>query len=170
MLVTKCGITKSNVTSTPRFMNLLNHSWVCLLVYESQHQQHCFVLYGSDGLADFLWFGSMETKLVTEMCLERGKFSIPRRYRALLIVIIQIYVLVYSVIGIIQGMAFNYLSTVLSTIEKQFGIRSQETAWVFSGNEIRWDSPSEPCSTLFITSSQILFIVALPFLGLIKPF
>ena len=79
----------------------------------------------------------METKLVTEMCLERGKFSIPRRYRALLIVIIQIYVLVYSVIGIIQGMAFNYLSTVLSTIEKQFGIRSQETAWVFSGNEIR---------------------------------
>ena len=79
----------------------------------------------------------METKLVTEMCLERGKFSIPRRYRALHIVIIQIYVLVYSVIGIIQGMAFNYLSTVLSTIEKQFGIRSQETAWVFSGNEIR---------------------------------
>ena len=35
-------------------------------------------------------------------------------------------------------MGFNYLSTVLSTIEKHFGIKSEETAWVFSGNEIRW--------------------------------
>ena len=43
----------------------------------------------------------------------------------------------YSIIGIIQGMGFNYLSSVLSTIEKQFGIKSEETAWVFSGNEIR---------------------------------
>ena len=47
------------------------------------------------------------------------------------------YALVYSLIGITQGMAFSYLSTVLSTIEKQFGIKSKETAWVFSGNEIR---------------------------------
>ena len=81
----------------------------------------------------------METKLVTEMCLERGKVFHPSVLYSITycLHIIQIYVLVYSVIGIIQGMAFNYLSTVLSTIEKQFGIRSQETAWVFSGNEIR---------------------------------
>ena len=46
-------------------------------------------------------------------------------------------------------MGFSYLSAVLSTIEKQFGIRSKETAWVFSGNEV----------------SQICFIFALPFLS-----
>ena len=47
------------------------------------------------------------------------------------------YAVVYSLIGVIQGMGFSYLSAVLSTIEKQFGIKSKETAWVFSGNEIR---------------------------------
>ena len=50
----------------------------------------------------------------------------------------EMYALVYSFIGIIQGMGFSYLTAVLSTIEKQFGIKSKETAWVFSGNEIRW--------------------------------
>jgi len=49
-------------------------------------------------------------------------------------------------------MGFSYLTSVLSTIEKQFGIKSKETAWVFSGNEI----------------SQIFFICALPFLGRIR--
>ena len=49
----------------------------------------------------------------------------------------EVYALVYSLIGIIQGMGFSYLTAVLSTIEKQFGIKSKETAWVFSGNEIR---------------------------------
>ena len=49
----------------------------------------------------------------------------------------EVYTLVYSLIGIIQGMGFSYLTAVLSTIEKQFGIKSKETAWVFSGNEIR---------------------------------
>ena len=33
--------------------------------------------------------------------------------------------MVYSVLGIAQGMGFSYLSAVLSTIEKQFGIRSK---------------------------------------------
>ena len=77
----------------------------------------------------------------------------------------QAYTAIYSLLGIVQGMGFSYLSAVLSTIEKQFGIRSkvweeyakfwwsrvlfQETAWVFSGNEI----------------SQICFIFALPFLS-----
>jgi len=61
----------------------------------------------------------------------------------------QAYTAIYSLLGIVQGMGFSYLSAVLSTIEKQFGIRSKETAWVFSGNEI----------------SQICFIFALPFLS-----
>eukprot|EP00091_Calanus_sinicus_P007926 TRINITY_DN19291_c0_g1_i1.p1 TRINITY_DN19291_c0_g1~~TRINITY_DN19291_c0_g1_i1.p1 ORF type:complete len:237 (-),score=52.26 TRINITY_DN19291_c0_g1_i1:76-786(-) len=49
-------------------------------------------------------------------------------------------------------MGYTYLSSCLSTIEKQFGIKSQEAAWVFSGNEI----------------SQIAFIFFLPFLRKIK--
>ena len=49
-------------------------------------------------------------------------------------------------------MAHSYLSTVLSTIEKQFGIKSQEAAWILSGNEI----------------SQICFILVIPFLSKIK--
>ena len=51
-------------------------------------------------------------------------------------------------LGAIQGMSYTYLSSVLTTIEKQFGIKSQEAAWIFSGNEI----------------SQIFFIFVLPFL------
>ena len=42
--------------------------------------------------------------------------------------------------------------TSLFNPEKQFGIRSQEAAWIFSGNEI----------------SQIFFILVLPFLPRIK--
>ena len=45
-------------------------------------------------------------------------------------------------------MSYTYLSSVLTTIEKQFGIKSQEAAWIFSGNEI----------------SQIAFIFVIPFL------
>ena len=58
------------------------------------------------------------------------------------------YVLLYSLLGALQGMSYTYLSSVLTTIEKQFGIKSQEAAWIFSGNEI----------------SQIAFIFVLPFL------
>ena len=49
-------------------------------------------------------------------------------------------------------MVFAYLSVVLSTIEKQFGVKSAEIAWIYSGNEI----------------SQICFIVFLPFVGRVK--
>ena len=56
--------------------------------------------------------------------------------------------LLYSVLGAVQGMAYTYLSSVLTTIERQFGIKSQEAAWIFSGNEV----------------SQIAFIFVLPFL------
>jgi len=59
-----------------------------------------------------------------------------------------VYIVLYSLIGAVQGMGNTYLSSVLSTIEKQFGIKSQEAAWIFSGNEI----------------SQIAFIFFLPFL------
>ena len=60
----------------------------------------------------------------------------------------QVYVVLYSLLGAVQGMSHTYLSSVLTTIEKQFGIKSQEAAWIFSGNEI----------------SQIAFILVLPFL------
>ena len=60
--------------------------------------------------------------------------------------------LLYSLLGAVQGMSHTYLSSVLTTIEKQFGIKSQEAAWIFSGNEI----------------SQIAFILVLPFLRKLK--
>jgi len=62
------------------------------------------------------------------------------------------YLLVYSLLGIIQGMSSSYLSSCLSTIEKQFGVTSSDAAWTFSGNEV----------------CQILFIFLLPFLSKIK--
>ena len=65
---------------------------------------------------------------------------------------LQVYTALYAVLGAVQGMGYTYLSSCLSTIEKQFGIKSQEAAWVFSGNEI----------------SQIAFIFFLPFLRKIK--
>jgi len=40
------------------------------------------------------------------------------------------------VIGIITGATYTYLVSVLSTVEKQFGIKSREAAWIYSGNEI----------------------------------
>jgi len=60
--------------------------------------------------------------------------------------------MLYSLTGILQGMTFSYLAVVLSTIEKRFGLKSKEAAWVYSGNEI----------------SQICFIVFMPFVGRVK--
>lgn len=54
--------------------------------------------------------------------------------------------------GVIQGTTFSYLSVVLSTIEKEFGLKTEEAAWLYSGNEI----------------SQIAFIFALPFVTRVK--
>ena len=62
------------------------------------------------------------------------------------------FLLVYLLLGITQSMVFSYLSVALSTIEKQFGVKSAEIAWVYSGNEI----------------SQICFIVFLPFVGRVR--
>jgi MFS family permease len=64
----------------------------------------------------------------------------------------KLYLALYAFIGVLQGMTFSYLSVVLSTIEKRFGLQSKEAAWIYSGNEI----------------SQIFFIVFLPFVGRVK--
>ena len=64
----------------------------------------------------------------------------------------RIYMLLFSIIGIVQSMAFSYLTVVLSTIEKRFGLKSKEATWIYSGNEI----------------SQIFFILFLPFVGRVQ--
>ena len=64
----------------------------------------------------------------------------------------KLFVLVYVLMGVSQSMVFSYLTVVLSTIEKQFGVKSTEIAWIYSGNEI----------------SQICFIIFLPFVGRAK--
>ena len=64
----------------------------------------------------------------------------------------QIFIFVFILLGVSQSMIFSYLTVVLSTIEKQFGVKSAEIAWVYSGNEI----------------SQICFILFLPFVGRAK--
>ena len=62
------------------------------------------------------------------------------------------FIAVYLLLGVSQSMIFGYLSVVLSTIEKQFGVKSAEIAWIYSGNEI----------------SQIFFVLFLPFIGRTK--
>ena len=64
----------------------------------------------------------------------------------------KLFVVVYVLMGVSQSMVFSYLTVVLSTIEKQFGVKSTEIAWIYSGNEI----------------SQICFIIFLPFVGRAK--
>ena len=64
----------------------------------------------------------------------------------------KVYLTIYSLLGVIQGMMYTYLSAVLSNIEKQFGIKSKESAYLMSGNEI----------------SQILFLFVMPFMIKVK--
>ena len=64
----------------------------------------------------------------------------------------KLFLLVFGLLAVSQSMIFSYLTVVLSTIEKQFGVKSAEIAWVYSGNEI----------------SQICFILFLPFVGRAK--
>ena len=64
----------------------------------------------------------------------------------------KVYLALFVIIGIVQSMAFSYLTVVLSTIEKRFGLKSKEATWIYSGNEI----------------SQIFFIFFLPFVGRVK--
>ena len=80
----------------------------------------------------------------------------------------KVYMFFYGAIGIIkvetffdiflsltsdvQGMQYSYMSSILTTIEKEFGIKSKETAYLNSGNEI----------------AQILFIFFLPLMMKVK--
>ena len=61
----------------------------------------------------------------------------------------KLFVLLFMIISSTQTIILSYLTVVLSTIEKEFGLQSKEAAWVYSGNEI----------------AQVLFIVFLPFVG-----
>ena len=62
------------------------------------------------------------------------------------------FMLVYVMVSILQSMIFSYLTVVLSTVEKQFGLKSKEAAWIYSGNEI----------------SQIAFAFLIPFSNRIR--
>ena len=64
----------------------------------------------------------------------------------------KLFVLLFMIISSTQTIILSYLTVVLSTIEKEFGLQSKEAAWVYSGNEI----------------AQVLFIVFLPFVGKAK--
>ena len=48
----------------------------------------------------------------------------------------KLYVCIYGCLGIIQSMMGTYLGAMLSTFEKRFGITSNESAYLISGNEI----------------------------------
>ena len=64
----------------------------------------------------------------------------------------KVYMFIYGILGIIQSMFFTYLSATLSTLERKFGIKSKEAAYMMSGNEI----------------SQFLFLFAMPFMVKVK--
>ena len=55
-------------------------------------------------------------------------------------------------VGVVMGIIYAYVTVVLSTVERQFGIKSREAAWIYSGNEF----------------SNIFFVVFLPFVGRVK--
>ena len=56
------------------------------------------------------------------------------------------YLAVHCIISLFQAMIFSYMAGILSTIEKAFGLRSEYSAFVMSGNEL----------------SQILLILVIP--------
>lgn len=62
------------------------------------------------------------------------------------------FLLLYMILSSTQTTILSYLTVVLSTVEKEFGLKSKEAAWIYSGNEI----------------SQVLFVVFLPFVGRAK--
>ncbi len=49
---------------------------------------------------------------------------------------LKLYIVLYSILNIVQTMGYSYANVVLSNVEKRFGIRSKELAWIYSGNEI----------------------------------
>ena len=64
----------------------------------------------------------------------------------------KMFVFYLTFISIPTSTILSYLTVVLSTIEKEFGLQSKEAGWIYSGNEI----------------AQILFMVIIPFVGRMK--
>ncbi len=62
------------------------------------------------------------------------------------------FLVVFTFVGVVGAISGSYLTVVLSTIEKSFGLKSKEAAWIYSGNEV----------------TQILQILFLPFIGRVK--
>ena len=62
------------------------------------------------------------------------------------------YIIIYGCLGIIQSMMGTYLSSMISTLERRFGIKSKESAYLMSGNEI----------------FQILFLFIMPLIIKVK--
>ncbi|XP_063868485.1 solute carrier organic anion transporter family member 74D-like [Scylla paramamosain] len=48
----------------------------------------------------------------------------------------EMYMLVYCLVGVTQGMFFTYSVSVISTIEKRFKLKSKETGIILAGNDI----------------------------------
>ena len=49
---------------------------------------------------------------------------------------LKLYVLIYSTLSMIQSMGFSYANVVLTSVERRFGIKSKDIAWIYAGNEI----------------------------------
>ena len=62
------------------------------------------------------------------------------------------YVIIYGCLGIFKAMQSTYISSMVSTLERRFGITSKESAYLISGDEI----------------TQILFLFVLPFVIKVK--
>ncbi len=65
----------------------------------------------------------------------------------------KVYMFFYGALGVVQGMFFTYLSATLSTLERQFGIKSKEAAYMMSGNEI-----SQVCLSLVRPPGKALML------------
>ena len=48
----------------------------------------------------------------------------------------KVYLVIYGLLGVVQGMSISYFRAVLSTLEKQFGIKSKQSAYLMSGKII----------------------------------
>ena len=48
----------------------------------------------------------------------------------------KVYIVIYGLLGVVQGMSISYFRAVLSTLEKQFGIKSKQSAYLMSGKII----------------------------------
>lgn len=90
-----------------------------------------------------MWPRVMEAKVFTSACLKEGLHVLlwrNRHHQG------EFSMQLSFILCFCKGMQYTYLSAMLTTIEKKFGIKSKETAYLMSGNEI----------------AQILFLFFLP--------